>query len=173
MPFVLERYPNAHAVIVGGKHELEPDYSDYLSSRIESLGLNNQVTLAGYQADIPHWMQAMDIVVHASDREPFGMVIIEAMALGKPVVAGAGGGPTEIISEGTNGLLAKYGNPQQLAGQILRYLDHPAWTKSVGEAARQHARDFSTERFSKCLTDAVLALPSAASNDSAYYAPQP
>jgi len=147
MPQILERYPEARAVIVGGRHELEPDYEDELRRLINWLGLQDRVWLTGFQTDIPRWMQAMDVVVHASDREPFGVVVIEAMALGKPVVAGAEGGPREIITEGVDGLLAPYEDVETLARQIRRYLDDPDFARRVGEAARRRAHDFSPEAF--------------------------
>jgi glycosyltransferase involved in cell wall biosynthesis len=147
MPQILERYPEASAVIVGGRHELEPDYEDELRRLINWLGLQDRVWLTGFQTDIPRWMQAMDVVVHASDREPFGVVVIEAMALGKPVVAGSEGGPLEIITEGVDGLLAPYEDVETLARQIRRYLDDPDFARRVGEAARRRAHDFSPEAF--------------------------
>jgi glycosyltransferase involved in cell wall biosynthesis len=110
MPKVLQNYPDAYCVVVGGKHDLEPDYPTFVEQRIADLGLGDRIILAGLQQNVPEWMQAMDIVVHASDNEPFGIVTIEAMALGKPVVAAASGGPTEIITDGENGLLASYGD---------------------------------------------------------------
>ena len=61
----------------------------------------------------------MDVIVHASDHEPFGIVVIEAMALGKPVVAGDAAGPTEIITDGVNGLLTPYGDAAALAQRRL------------------------------------------------------
>jgi glycosyltransferase involved in cell wall biosynthesis len=147
MPQILERYPEARAVIVGGRHELEPDYEDELRRLINWLGLQDRVWLTGFQTDIPRWMRAMDVVVHASDREPFGVVVLEAMALGKPVVAGAEGGPREIITEGVDGLLAPYEDVETLARQIRRYLDDPDFARRVGEAARRRAHDFSPEAF--------------------------
>ncbi len=147
MPQILERYPEARAVIVGGRHELEPDYEDELRKLIRRRGLQDRVWLAGFQTDIPRWMQAMDVVVHASNREPFGVVVLEAMALGKPVVAGAEGGPREIITEGVDGLLAPYEDVETLARQIRRYLDDPDFARRVGEAARRRAHDFSPEAF--------------------------
>ena len=155
MPRILERHPEARAVIVGGRHELEPDYEPWLRGLITRLGLQDRVWLAGFQKDIPLWMQAMDVVVHASDREPFGIVVVEAMALGKPVVAGAEGGPREIITEGVDGLLAPYEDAETLARQILRYLDDPAFARRVGEAARHRARDFSPEAFAQRVLDVL------------------
>jgi glycosyltransferase involved in cell wall biosynthesis len=146
---VLNKYPNAHGVVVGGKHDLEPEYSDLLRRLILRLNLRDKITLAGFQENIPTWMQAMDVVVHASDHEPFGMVVIEAMALGKPVVAGAEGGPREIITDGVNGLLAPFGDANRLAQQILRYLDAPDFAASLGQSARQRALDFSPEEYAR------------------------
>lgn len=151
MPDVLRQHPSAHAVIVGGRHDLEPDYPDFLARRIDALGIEDAVELTGYQSNIPLWMQAMDVIVHASDREPFGMVVIEAMALGKPVVAGAEGGPAEIITPGTDGLLAPYDDADALSTQILRYLDNPNRMTAIGAAAQRRARDFSAQRFTRCL----------------------
>lgn len=147
MPIILKKYPDANCVIIGGEHGLEPDYLSYLKKRIDCLKLKDKVVLAGFQKNIPEWMQAMDVVVHASKNEPFGIVIVEAMALGKPVVAGPEGGPTEIITEGLNGLFAPYGNAKMLAKQILRYLDDPIFAKKIGEAAKKRAREFSTQNY--------------------------
>jgi len=165
MPRVLAQHPEAHAVIVGGEHDLEPDYLPFLKKKILTNGLKDRIILAGFQADVPTWMQAMDVVVHASDNEPFGIVIIEAMALGKPVVAGNKGGPTEIIREGENGLLAPYGDERALAQQIRRLLSHPEWSRKLGAAARKRALQFGPKRYARRLTDvlhdAVTSIPSS------------
>lgn len=147
MPQVLQKYPDAHCIIIGGKHYLETDYADYVEELISTLGLNGKVSVAGHQRNIPEWMQAMDIVVHASDNEPFGIVNIEAMALGKPLIAGNAGGPTEIITDGVNGLLTPYGDADALAGSIIRYISDQQFAQGVGVAARQRALDFSTQQF--------------------------
>ena len=144
---VRERYPDIHCLIVGGKHNLEPNYASYLEEKITLLELENQVILADHQENIPEWMQAMDIFVHASDNEPFGIVIVEAMALGKPVVATDTGGPTDIISDRVNGLLTPYGNSEKLVNAILRYLDEPEFANSISLAAKKRAENFSTQHY--------------------------
>lgn len=149
MPGLLRDYPDAYAVLIGGKHDWEPDYPAYLEAKIDALGLQKNIRLTGFQRNVPEWMQAMDVIVHASDREPFGMVIVEAMALGKPVVAGSAGGPTEIITPGKNGLLTPYEDAPALANAILRYLNDPAFAACLGAAARQRAQDFSTARYAE------------------------
>ena len=158
MPRILQAHPDAHCVVVGGDHALEPDYPDWLRERIDALGLANKVTLAGLQHNVPEWMQAMDVVVHASDREPFGIVVIEALALGKPVVAGDAAGPTEIITDGVDGLLTRYGDAPALAQAVLRYLDDPAFAARTGTAARQRAQEFSTRRYAQKLVATLQEL---------------
>lgn len=158
MPKVLQSYTNAHCIVVGGKHELEPDYPAYLESRIAALGLQDKVKMVGLQRNIPEWMQAMDVIVHASDYEPFGMVVIEAMALGKPVVAGAAGGPTEIITADVNGILSPYGDANALASAIIRYLDDPGFAHKLGSAARERSLDFSTQVYAQNFIAAIRDL---------------
>jgi glycosyltransferase involved in cell wall biosynthesis len=147
MPQVLATHPDTHCVLVGGQHALEADYSEFLRERIATLGLEKRVRLVGLQGNVPLWMQAMDVVVHASDREPFGIVVIEAMALGKPVIAGSEGGPREIIEDGVNGVLFPYGDAGALATALLRYLDDPDFARQMAEAARRRTQDFTAERY--------------------------
>lgn len=165
MPQILAAHPDAHGVIVGDRHELEPEYADALRSRISELGLDRRIFLVGYRDDIPTWMNAMDVIVHASDFEPFGIVVIEAMALGKPVVAGSEGGPAEIIDDQVDGLLAPYGDADRLSEQILRYLDNPEFMHTVGTAARRRALMFSPQRYANDVVNALremVAHPSRA-----------
>lgn len=155
MPAILRAHPAAHCVVVGGDHALEPGYPDWLRGRIEALGLEDKVTLTGLQRNVPEWMQAMDVIVHASDREPFGIVVIEAMALGKPVIAGDAGGPTEVITPGVDGLLSPFGDAPALARAVGRYLGDPEFARQAGAAARRRAQDFSTQRYARSLIAAV------------------
>ena len=158
MPQVLARHPDAHCVIVGGDHAFEPDYPAFLKARIAALGLEDRVILAGLQRNVPEWMQAMDVIVHASDHEPFGIVIVEAMALGKPVIAGDAAGPTEIITDGVHGLLTPYGDAPALGCAVLRLLDQPDFARQLGLATRQRAQDFSTQAYAHNFVAAVRDL---------------
>jgi len=160
MARVRRAHPDVHGVVVGGRHELEADYADAIEAQVAQRGLERGVTLAGFQGNVPLWVQAMDVVVHASDREPFGMVIPEAMALGKPVVAGASGGPREIITEGKDGLLAPYGDAGTLARAVSGLLRAPARADALGQAARRRAQAFSPPRFAERLTAAIRGLAS-------------
>lgn len=158
MPEILRTHPDAHCVVVGGSHAQEPDYPGVLQEQIARLELGGCVTLAGLQKNVPEWMQAMNVIVHASDHEPFGIVVIEAMALGKPVIAGNAAGPTEIITPEVNGLLTPYGDVPALAQAVLRYLDDPTFAGRMGAAARERAQEFSTRRYAHNLISALQDL---------------
>jgi glycosyltransferase involved in cell wall biosynthesis len=149
MAKVIKMRPECQGVIVGGPHELEPQYADWLEQRVEELGLADKVVLAGAQQNVPEWIQATDIFVHASDREPFGIVVVEAMSLGKPVIAAKPGGPEEIIQDKENGLLVPANNSAELAEAVLSYLSDPALAARLGSAARQQALTFTPDRFAK------------------------
>lgn len=155
---ILDRHPETHGVIVGGRHSLEPEYDYQIDRRIDEQDLGESISKVGHQPNVPAWMQAMDIVIHASDAEPFGMVVIEAMALGKPVVAGASGGPREIITEGRDGLLAPFEEPTVLANRVTYLLTHPDEAERIGQAARQRALDFSALDFADRLTTTLRSL---------------
>lgn len=156
MPAVRARHPGASLVIVGGAHDTEPRYGDELRARAAACGVGGAVHFAGFQSDVPRWMQAMDVIVHASDREPFGIVVVEAMALGKPVVAGSAGGPAEIITDGVDGLLVPFEDAPALARAITRYLDDPAFAARCAAAAHRRAQEFSAQRYAERLTEVVL-----------------
>jgi D-inositol-3-phosphate glycosyltransferase len=78
----------------------------------------------------------MDIVVHASNREPFGRVLLEAMAAGRPVIAPREGGPLEIVSDGETGLLVPPRDPDALAAAMVSLLEDPARRAAMSRAAR-------------------------------------
>lgn len=153
--------PSVHGVVVGGAHETEPEHADELRAQARALGLADAVTFAGFQSNAAEWMQAMDVVVHASDREPFGIVVVEAMALGKPVVAGASGGPAEIITDGRDGLLTPFGDSAALARAIERYLADPAFAARTGAAARARADAFSDRTYAEHVVTAIRSMAAA------------
>lgn len=143
---VLQANPDVHFYIVGGVHHTEPDYLDELKQMAQRTGISDNVHFAGHQAHAAQWVQAFDMLVHCSDKEPFGMVIIEGMALGKPVIAANAGGPTEIITNGENGLLTRPGDAAELAAAIQHLLDHQELSNRLSLAAVERAKAFSTER---------------------------
>ncbi|MFN0099230.1 MAG: glycosyltransferase family 4 protein [Gemmatimonadaceae bacterium] len=156
LPAVHYTHPDAKVVVVGGSHNTEPSYGEELRALADVRGVGDAVHFAGFQADVPRWMQAMDIVVHASDREPFGIVVVEAMALGKPVIAGALGGPAEVLGDGEHGQLVAFEDDAAMSRAIMRYLDDPEFATRCGAAAAIRARDFTAEHYAQQATAAIL-----------------
>ena len=158
MPQVLAAHPDARLLVIGGVHSLESRYQQELHELIASRGLGENVSLVGLQRNVPEWMQAMDVLVMASYDEPFGIVVIEAMALGKPVVASDTGGPTEIIRSGADGLLFRTGDSESLAAKLLQVLDHPDLADEIGSRARARAITFSARSYGNAAIEAARTL---------------
>lgn len=132
-----ERGHRMHLVIVGGdSYGLSPEYAASLEPLVRELGLSDAVTLTGEVPDAGPYVEQMDILVNASDPEPFGIVILEGMARGVAVVAVDSGGPAEFVEDGTTGVLARSGEPDALADALEPLLVSPALRRQVGEAGR-------------------------------------
>ncbi|MGC8539907.1 MAG: glycosyltransferase family 4 protein, partial [Phycisphaerae bacterium] len=120
------------------------------------------IALLGFRSDVSALMSACDIFVLPAPAEPFGLVLIEAMALGKPVIAAAAGGPLEIVADGETGLLFEPGNAESLAQAIKRLLADPELRQRMGEAGRKRYEEHFTAR--RMASD-VLAAYAAASRE--------
>ena len=113
---------NFRALIIGGV--MNHDYFQKLNKFCKDNQIENFVEFINFVTDIENYMQASDIVIHTSNKpEPFGRVIVEALALGKKVIASDQGGPNEIIEPGKNGLLFNTQNPEELARKIMHIID--------------------------------------------------
>ena len=122
MPKVLANYHDAKLVIAG-----KGGMIDQLKAEVNSLGISNKVYFAGYlnSNDVKKMYKCADISVFPSTYEPFGIVAIEAMLSGTPVVVSDVGGLNEIVDHGVNGMKAYAGNSNSLADSILTLLfDH-------------------------------------------------
>lgn len=128
MSKVVEKRKDVLCLIVGGG-KLE----NRLKKQISSAGLDDYIQLVGSKpyAEIPLWMNACDLFVLPSLRESFGIVQIEAMGCGKPVVATYNGGSEEIVTSEEYGLLCEPGNSNQLAANILSALETSWDTKRI------------------------------------------
>jgi glycosyltransferase involved in cell wall biosynthesis len=110
-----------------------------LQAMIATRQLQDRVGLTGFVEAAPA-MRALDIVVHASTQaEPFGLVIAEAMASGRPVITTGHGGAAELVECGHDALVAPPGDAITLAEAIGRLADNPALRASIGERARLSA----------------------------------
>jgi glycosyltransferase involved in cell wall biosynthesis len=158
---VAEERPDVRFAVIGGALiGTEGTYPDDLRQLARELGLARRVRFTGHQDDPYPWFDALDVAVHASRAEPFGLVVVEAMALGKPVVATLPGGPAEIVEEGLSGLLVPFGEPEALADAIARILNDRMLAATLGREASRRAHLFSEERMADsfaALLEGVLA----------------
>ncbi|MCC6055392.1 MAG: glycosyltransferase family 4 protein [Desulfurococcaceae archaeon] len=162
MPLVLSRFPMAKLLIVGPKGDFLTEknfYFSYIQRLIKLLNLESSVSYLGQLStyDLISVYSIADVVVVPSLwNEPFGLVIIEAMACSKPVVAFNVGGIPEIISDGIDGFLVPRGNEKELASKILFLLEHPEVRIEIGRNARKKVeREFSYERLAVRLLEEV------------------
>jgi len=147
---VIRKYPSAKFLIVGESIFEERNYKLELQELVNTLALSAKVIFSGFREDVPDIMASLSILVNASCSEPFGLTIIEAMAIGKPVVATNAGGVREIINDGVDGILVPPKDPEKLAQAILRILDEPMRGKEMGEAGLKSVTErFSLERFTQ------------------------
>jgi glycosyltransferase involved in cell wall biosynthesis len=154
-----------HGLIVGDDFETgeRDNYMFNLKSLIEELDLGDAVRFAGHRSDIPNIMKSADVVVCASSKpEPFGRVIIESMAVGTPVIATNAGGATDIISNGTNGILVPIRNSDVMAEAMLRVTHDKEFEQAICTAGLLSVADhYTVARHAKSISDiyrAVLGL---------------
>jgi glycosyltransferase involved in cell wall biosynthesis len=139
MRLLTDEFTNTcHAVIVGGG----PGDGAY---RQASANMAHRVHFVGHQDDVALWNALGDLTIVPSLSEPFGLVALEAMALGRPVVASRVGGLAEIIQHEITGLLVEPGNAEALAASIRALLMSQKRREQMGEAARNRFLESFTE----------------------------
>lgn len=147
---VCERIPDAVLLIVG---EGDEDYLAECRKRAQKLGITERVLFLGHHPDVVGAISASDLVVHAScysepkqgPVEALGLVVIEAMAAGLPVVATAAGGPVEIVEDDVTGKLVPPGDAERMAEAILYYLQHAEEARIAGQKGRKRAEEMFSE----------------------------
>lgn len=134
------KHPQILGLIMGGVSDTEPAdraYLEQILAYIASHDLVGHIVLLDYQPNAPEFLQAFDVMVHtAVDPEPFSRVVIEGMALERPIVASATGGTPEAIDDGESGFLVPPEDAEALAEGISRLVEAPALRAAVGTAAR-------------------------------------
>jgi glycosyltransferase involved in cell wall biosynthesis len=145
--------------VIGGS-ELDPPYARAIRHRIAALGLAGKIDLLGRrsQEELAERLRESHLLVVPSSYEGFGIVYLEAMRFGLPVIAGDAGGPREIVSHGVNGFLVPPSDPAALTRyleafiknrSLLRQMSLAALTSSASqptwEASAQRVRDFLLE----------------------------
>ncbi len=131
--------PDAYVVFIGDTAAADRGFREQLDALIAELGLEGRVVFSGYQRCVADWIGASDVIVHASVQpEPFGRVILEAMALRKPVIGAAAGAIPEIIEEGRTGWTFPPGDDQKLAEALISVVGDFGRAREIGE--RGYAR---------------------------------
>jgi glycosyltransferase involved in cell wall biosynthesis len=133
---VVERNPRAYFVFVG---HAEPGVQQTLWEMACQEGVDDRLRFTGVRNDVRRMMDAMDVVTLPSKMEACSMAIIEAMTVGKPVVATRAGGNLELIEDAASGVLVDR-TPEALADAITDLFADPARRQAMGTAARQRAR---------------------------------
>ena len=152
---------DARLVLVG-------DGPEYGRTRelVESLGLADSVRYVGVVEDVAPLLGAADVLLLPSETESFGLVALEAMASGVPVVASDVGGLPEVVAHGNTGFLAPVGDVDTMAGYCLQLLKDEAVLKRFSRAARKRAAQFDfrtiVPRY-EAVYEKVLAAPTRAS----------
>jgi glycosyltransferase involved in cell wall biosynthesis len=133
-----EEFPDVVCLLIGDTSPSDAAYRELIRALIGELGLERTVLITGYRRDVPNYIAVLDIMIHASiDPEPFGRVLLEGMALRKPLVASDGGAVPEIVVDQGTGLLFKPGDPAALAAALATLLRDPARARAMGEAGRE------------------------------------
>ncbi len=132
---VADQMPNAFFVVVGDGPLLEP-----MRQRVNELTLQQQFTFTGRRSDVADMLNMMNVLVLTSKQvEGCSNSLLEAMALGKAVIATRVGGNVELITRESNGLLVPPQHPQELADAILRVYNDAALRERLERQARQSA----------------------------------
>jgi glycosyltransferase involved in cell wall biosynthesis len=144
VPSILAAHPKTTFLLVGdGELRVE------LVALCHELAIERQVFFAGTRTDIPDLLDIMDIFIYPTFREALGISVIEAMAMGKVIVATDDAAIPELITGGQEGLLVHPGDPQGIATAVIDLLNNPERRQALGKAAKRKATHFSTEQMAR------------------------
>jgi len=143
------RFPDLYVLLVGDSIFTEDeDVPRSLREMADRLGISERVLFTGFRRDVPRLYGAMDIFILATDAEPCGRVLFEAMAMARPVIGTDNGGTPEIVVDGETGLLFPYGDAATLSERITRLLEQPAEMARMGAAGRRRVEEhFTIDRY--------------------------
>jgi glycosyltransferase involved in cell wall biosynthesis len=150
---VLDRCPSALFVAVG-----QGPLQERIESEHAALDLGDRFALLGRRDDVPAVLSAGDVFVLASDYEGLPVALMEAAAVGLPVVATAVGGVPEVVTDGVEGVLVPPKDPLALADAIERLVTDEALRARLAAAARRRGDDFDIARVAEILQDRYQAI---------------
>ena len=139
---VREEFPDARLVVVG-----EGYLRDRLAQQVQELALTDSVLFAGFVTEPAQIIATLDVAVLPSFFEGMGRVLLEAMAMGKPVVASAVGGIPELVKQGVNGFLVSPGSVSELRDAVLRLLKDKEMAARMGNEGKSRVTEtFGADR---------------------------
>ena len=145
IPGVIQECPETFFLIIGEVFLKDEGYKKELFEIIKKNKIEDRVRLTGFRTDIGDVMRSLDVLVFPSvTPESFGLSILEAMAIGKPVIASNIGGVSEIIEDGITGMLIEPNHPEQITDWIIRLFSD----QEMYDTIAQKAKEVVTERFS-------------------------
>mgnify|MGYP003386212918 CR=1 FL=1 len=140
MRILLTRRQDVMCLLIGDVAESDRGYAETLRKRVEAHGLSGHVIFTGRRDDVPNLLGALDVVLHASlSNEGFPRVILEAMVLGRPIIASRSGPNVEMIEDGISGFVVQPGHPDALAERIEEVLANSELSAAVGKRAQDRA----------------------------------
>ena len=139
---VLDIVPDSKALIIGDFSDGGVGYQERIIKMVEESGYKDRIIMTGYVKDVGSIYSIMDVCVHTSiEPEPFGLVIIEAMANAVPVIASDLGAPKEIITDSVNGYLVNPESSEKLAERIISLLSDDELRNRIRSKGREHVRE--------------------------------
>lgn len=139
-----EAFPKAKLIITG-----EGPQRPTLEKLIKKLSLDNKVVLTGQQENIPYLMKSADMFVLPSDKEAFGLVLLEAMTTGLPIIASNVGGIPDIIKNNKNGILVNPGNADELSEKMIKLITNKALREKLAYVGHHDVKEFDAEIMAK------------------------
>lgn len=144
MPKVLQWHPEARMVLLG-----DGELRSQLEAQVRELDLQNKVEIAGQVNNVLERLEGFDLFVSSSLWEGLPTVIMEAMAVGIPVIATDIPGSREMISHNKNGWLVPPADPSSLADAIIQLIEDPQLRLELGQAGKQTVTQYSIEGIAK------------------------
>ena len=149
----------AQYLIVGDDNVQQGIYTENLKYLARNLGIDDQVMFLGYRKDIPDIMSLLDLITVPSLHEPFGRVVVEAMACGTPVVASRVGGIVEIFDDGDGGLFCTPNDSESLYEKVSYFFENREWWESQKKRAVSLVRErFGQESRTSAIEEHLLAI---------------
>jgi glycosyltransferase involved in cell wall biosynthesis len=139
--YIIPKYPTTYFIFAGDGH-----LKQNLEKKASDFGIKNNIIFLGWRNDIAKIISTYDIFALPSLNEGMGRVLVEAMALGKPIVASNAGGIPDLVTHGKNGFLVPPKDPRELANYIQILIEDEEKRAKMGEAGKEMAENFSKEK---------------------------